>query len=48
MNCKMDKPIGFAVHNEDRYSDNWSYNITVERLIAYNHDKIFEAQSSLR
>ena len=37
-------PIGFAVHNEDRYSDSWSYNIIAERLIAYNHGKINEVQ----
>lgn len=39
-------PIGFAVHNEDRYKDNWTYNIVPERLIAYNHGKINEVQVS--
>ena len=37
-------PIGFAIHNEDRYTDSWSYNIISERLIAYNHGKINEVQ----
>lgn len=37
-------PIGFAIHNEDRYTDSWSYNIIPERLIAYNHGKINEVQ----
>lgn len=37
-------PIGFAVHNEDRYTDSWSYNIIAERLIAYNHGRINEVQ----
>jgi hypothetical protein len=37
-------PIGFATHNEDRYTDTWSYNIIAERLIAYNHGKISELQ----
>ncbi|WP_195984380.1 hypothetical protein [Clostridium sp. D33t1_170424_F3] len=37
-------PIGFAVHNEDRYRDSWSYTIVPERLIAYNHGKINEIQ----
>ena len=37
-------PIGFAVHNKDRYTDSWSYNIVPERLIAYNHGKISEVQ----
>jgi len=37
-------PIGFAVRNEDRYSDSWSYSIVPERLIAYNHGKINEIQ----
>lgn len=37
-------PIGFAVHNQDRYTDSWSYNIVPERLIAYNHGTINEIQ----
>lgn len=37
-------PIGFAVHNEDRYRDSWTYTIIPERLIAYNHGKINEIQ----
>ena len=37
-------PIGFAVHNEDRYRDSWTYAIIPERLIAYNHGKINEIQ----
>ena len=37
-------PIGFAVKNEDAYSESWSYSIIPERLIAYNHGKINEIQ----
>jgi hypothetical protein len=37
-------PIGFVVHNQDRYRDSWTYNIVPERLIAYNHGKINEIQ----
>ena len=37
-------PIGFAIKKEDRYSESWSYNISPERLIAYNHGKINEIQ----
>lgn len=37
-------PIGFAIHNQDRYMDSWSYNIIPERLIAYNHGTINEVQ----
>lgn len=37
-------PIGFAVHNENRYTDSWSYSIIPERLIAYKHGKISEIQ----
>ena len=37
-------PIGFAIHNEDRYTDSWSYQIVPERLIAYNHGTINEIQ----
>lgn len=37
-------PIGFTVHNEDRYRDSWTYAIVPERLIAYNHGKINEVQ----
>lgn len=36
--------IGFAVHNEERYRDSWTYTIVPERLIAYNHGKINEIQ----
>ena len=37
-------PIGFAIHNQDRYTDSWSYHIIPERLIAYNHGTINEVQ----
>ncbi len=37
-------PIGFAIHNEDRYTDSWTYTIILERLIAYNHGTINEVQ----
>lgn len=37
-------PIGFTIHNEDQYSDSWSYYIIAERLIAYKHGKINEVQ----
>lgn len=37
-------PIGFAIHNEDKYSESWSYNIIAERLIAYKHGRISEVQ----
>lgn len=37
-------PIGFAIHNEDSYTDSWSYNIIDERLIAYKHGKITQIQ----
>lgn len=37
-------PIGFAVHNEDRYRDSWTYTIVPERLIAYNNGKINKVQ----
>ena len=37
-------PIGFAVHNKDRYTDSWSYNIIAERLIAYKHGTISSIQ----
>lgn len=37
-------PIGFAIHNEDRYTDSWSYQIIAERLIAYKYGKISEVQ----
>jgi hypothetical protein len=37
-------PIGFAIHNEDRYSDSWSYHIIAERLIAYKYGRINEVQ----
>jgi len=37
-------PIGFAIHNEDQYTDSWSYQIIDERLIAYKYGKINEIQ----
>lgn len=37
-------PIGFAVHNVDRYRDSWTYHIIAERLIAYNHGKMNQVQ----
>lgn len=37
-------PIGFAIHNENRYTESWTYNIIAERLIAYNHGTIYEIQ----
>jgi hypothetical protein len=37
-------PIGFAIHNVDRHSDSWTYNIIAERLIAYKHGRINEVQ----
>lgn len=37
-------PIGFAIHNEDKHSDSWSYQIIAERLIAYKYGKISEVQ----
>lgn len=37
-------PIGFAVKNEERYTDSWSYHIIAERLIAYKHGKITNVQ----
>ncbi|MHB1127655.1 MAG: hypothetical protein ACYC2T_12015 [Bacillota bacterium] len=37
-------PIGFAIHNKDRYTDSWSYQIIDERLIAYKHGKITNVQ----
>jgi hypothetical protein len=37
-------PIRFAVRNEDRYRESWSYTIVPERLIAYNHGKINAVQ----
>lgn len=37
-------PIGYAVHNDDRYKDSWTYAIIPERLIAYKHGKINEIQ----
>jgi len=37
-------PIGFAIKNEDRYSDSWSYHIIDERLIAYKHGKMTTVQ----
>lgn len=38
-------PIGFAIHNEERYSDSWSYQIIAERMIAYKYGKISEVQA---
>lgn len=37
-------PIGFAIHNKDRFSDSWSYQIIAERLIAYKYGKITNVQ----
>lgn len=37
-------PIGFAIKNEERYSESWSYHIIDERLIAYKHGKITNIQ----
>ena len=37
-------PIGFAIKNEDRYSESWSYHIIDERLIAYKHGRITNVQ----
>lgn len=37
-------PIGFAIHNEDKYTDSWSYHIIAERLIAYKYGRISEVQ----
>jgi len=37
-------PIGFAIKNEDRYAESWSYQIIDERLIAYKHGKITSVQ----
>lgn len=37
-------PIGFAIKNEDRFSESWSYHIIDERLIAYKHGKITNVQ----
>ena len=37
-------PIGFAIHNEDRYTGSWSYHIIAERLIAYKYGRISEVQ----
>jgi len=37
-------PIGFSIHNKDRYTDSWSYHIISERLIAYKHGRITNVQ----
>lgn len=37
-------PIGFAIQNEDRYSESWSYQIIAERLIAYKYGRITQVQ----
>ena len=37
-------PIGFAIKNEDKYRESWTYSILPERLIAYNYGKINEVQ----
>ena len=40
-------PIGFAIHNDEKdhdYHESWSYVIIPERLIAYKHGRIQEAQ----
>ncbi|RQD67353.1 MAG: hypothetical protein D5S00_10370 [Tindallia sp. MSAO_Bac2] len=35
-------PIGFAIHNTEKYKDSYSYAIVPERLIAYKRGKINE------
>jgi len=37
-------PISFAIKNEDKYTESWSYQIIDERLIAYKHGKITNIQ----
>jgi hypothetical protein len=37
-------PIGFAIKNENKYSEIWSYHIIGERLIAYKNGKITNIQ----
>ena len=37
-------PIGFAIKNEERYSESWRYHIIDERMIAYKHGKISNVQ----
>ncbi|MBP1920422.1 hypothetical protein [Youngiibacter multivorans] len=37
-------PIGFAIKNDEKYSESWSYNIIAERLIAYKYGKTNEVQ----
>jgi hypothetical protein len=37
-------PIGFVIHDKDKYSDSWSYQIIAERLIAYKYGKITNLQ----
>lgn len=37
-------PIGFAIRNDDKYSESWSYQIIAERVIAYKYGKISEIQ----
>ena len=37
-------PIGFAVQNEERFRESWTYAIVPERLIAYKHGKVNEVQ----
>lgn len=38
-------PIGFAYQtSENRYTENWSYHIIAERLIAYKYGKITDIQ----
>ena len=32
-------PIGFVIHNEERYSESWSYQIIAERLMLINMGK---------
>lgn len=39
--------IGFAIKNEDRFSQSWSYHIIDERLIAYKHGKITNIQNEV-
>lgn len=37
-------PIGFACKVDEQYSENWSYHIIGERLIAYKNGRITEVQ----
>jgi len=37
-------PIGYAVKNEDTFSESWTYTIFAERMIAYKYGKITNIQ----